>query len=87
MHINGKIEKIDVKDDHVEYDISRKDKRYHVRSENKQAVKDAVFLRKGQKIEIRGTGGDGMILVRESRLDIRSMGKTYEDTTGIDRKD
>jgi len=84
MLINGKIEKVDIIDDHVEYDIFRKDKRYHVRSEEKQAVKDAIFLRKGQSIEIKATSRDGVILAKESRLDIRSIGRTDEDTTGID---
>ncbi len=88
MHVDGKIENIEVLDDRVSYSISTDNKRICVHSKNRQAVKDAVFLRKGQNIRIKGTDDKDGILVQEARIDIRMIGEgSHEDTERIDRKD
>ena len=54
------------------YDIISGDERYLVRSEGRQAIKDAIFVRKGQYMDITGEADDHVIKPEISRIDIRS---------------
>ena len=71
MIINGKIEgEIEILDDRVCYQVTENREKYRVCSKEKQAVKDALFLREGQHIRIRGEPCGEAILVKESKIDI-----------------
>lgn len=74
MHVNGKIEKIEVLDDQVRYNIQSAHDEYNVRSVNRQAVKDAIFLREGQTVQVDGVSENGVLLVNESKIDIKRLG-------------
>lgn len=74
MHVNGKIEKIEVLDDQVRYNIRSAHDEYNVRSVNRQAVKDAIFLREGQTVQVDGVSENGVLLVNESKIDIKRLG-------------
>lgn len=74
MHVNGKIEKIEVLDDQVRYNIRSAYDEYNVRSVNRQAVKDAIFLREGQTVQVDGVSENGVLLVNESKIDIKRLG-------------
>lgn len=75
MHVNGKIEKIEILDDQVRYDIRSAQNAYKIRSVNRQAVKDAIFLREGQTIRVDGVSENGIVLVNEAIIDIKKLGK------------
>ncbi len=89
MKIDGKIEgSIIINRDSVIYCIKEEKKEYRVLSVNRQAIKDAIFLRQGQRISIEGNVKNNTILVKESKIDIKNLGeKRNEDITGIDKKD
>ena len=74
MRINGRIENIEILNDQVKYDILKENKRYNVMSKDRQAVKDAIFLRQGQIIKINGMADGDMILVEDARIDITKTG-------------
>jgi hypothetical protein len=75
MHINGKIENIEIKDNSVKYNVIKEDKSYNVLSLNRQAVKDAIFLRQGQNINIDGNSDGDVIYVSKAMIDINRQEK------------
>ena len=76
MRVNGKIDKIEILDDQVRYNIQSADKEYNVRSVNRQAIiKDAIFLREGQTILVNGVSENDVLLVNEAKIDIRRIGE------------
>ena len=75
MRVNGKIDKIDILDEQVRYNIQSADKEYNVRSLNRQAIKDAIFLREGQTILVNGVSENDVLLVNEAKIDIRRIGE------------
>ena len=70
MLINGRIGKVEIGDDQVLYRITNDNEKYQVCSKDRQAVKDALFLREGQHIRIEGEADHDMIFVKEARIDI-----------------
>lgn len=70
MKITGKVEHITLYDDRVTYEVTAPKKRYRVCSDGRQAVKDAVFLREGQRIEISGMPKGKLIIVKDAKIDI-----------------
>ena len=71
MQINGRIEgSIAILDDRVLYRVRDDAEQYRVCSTNRQAVKDALFLREGQHIRIRGEPDGETIRVEEAKIDI-----------------
>ena len=75
MHINGKIENIEIMDNSVKYNVIKEDKSYNVLSLNRQAVKDAIFLRRGQNINIDGNSDGDVIYVSKAMIDINRQEK------------
>ena len=75
MRVNGKTDKIEILDDQVRYNIQSADKEYNVRSVNRQAIKDAIFLREGQTILVNGVSENDVLLVNEAKIDIRRIGE------------
>lgn len=75
MHINGKIENIEIMDNSVKYNVIKEDKSYNVLSLNRQAVKDAIFLRQGQNINIDGNSDGDVIYVSKAMIDINRQEK------------
>ncbi|MBR6452325.1 MAG: hypothetical protein IKS87_06435 [Lachnospiraceae bacterium] len=70
MRINGRIGKVEIGDDRVLYRVTDDREDYQICSKDRQALKDALFLREGQHIRIEGEPECDMILVREARIDI-----------------
>ena len=52
------------------YEISSDGKAYRIKSEGKQAIKDAIFIRKGQTISIEGTISSDTMEVESAKIDI-----------------
>ena len=75
MHINGKIENIEIMDNSVKYNVIKEDISYNVLSLNRQAVKDAIFLRQGQNINIDGNSDGDVIYVSKAMIDINRQEK------------
>ena len=75
MHINGKIENVEIMDNSVKYNVIKEDKSYNVLSLNRQAVKDAIFLRQGQNINIDGKSDGDVIYVSKAMIDINRQEK------------
>lgn len=72
MNILGTV-KSDVKlsdECRASYEISSGGRAYRVRSDGKQAIKDAIFIRKGQTISIEGTISNNTMEVETARIDI-----------------
>ncbi len=75
MRIEGRIEgNIEIAGNNVKYHVVIGQNTYQFRSENKQAVKDAIFLREGQSIIIRGAPEGDWINVKEAWIDITHKG-------------
>jgi hypothetical protein len=75
MRVEGKIEgNIEIAGNKVKYHVASGGDSYQVCSQNKQAVKDAIFLRKGQRVIIRGAPEGDQINVKESWIDITCKG-------------
>ena len=74
MQIDGIIEGgIAILNDRVLYRVANDTEKYRVCSTNRQAAKDAVFLREGQHIRIRGEPDGKTVLVKEAKIDIRRI--------------
>jgi hypothetical protein len=75
MYVDGRIEgNIEIDDNDVKYHIAQGCNTYQIRSEKKQAVKDAIFLRVGQRLIIRGAPVGDSIYVKEALIDITHKG-------------
>ncbi|MCR4865404.1 MAG: hypothetical protein K5921_00605 [Lachnospiraceae bacterium] len=71
MRINGIVTgNIDIYDDSVSYEVNAHDNSYHVISKDKQAVKDAIFIRAGQHISVDGERISESIVSKRSQIDI-----------------
>lgn len=74
MQINGKVlGNIEIANDRVRYDVISEDQRFHIYSMDRQAVKDAVFLKEGQYIEISGIMDKKDIISKGSKIDITRL--------------
>jgi len=55
------------------YEISIDGKRFTAESVGNQAIKDYLFIRKGQNVEIEGDISDKHIEVQQAKIDISGM--------------
>ncbi len=80
MIINGIVDdNIKMIENHIEYDITDNDKEYHISSYGRQAVKDAIFIKKGYRVKIEGWKDQNSILVEKAQI---SIGEITDEDTG-----
>ena len=74
MQINGKVSgSVEILNDRVTYDVISEEQRFHIYSKDRQAVKDAIFLKEGQYIEISGIIDKDKIKSKGSKIDITRL--------------
>ena len=74
MRIEGIVKgDVTIFDDAVTYDVISDERNYHIKSKGRQALKDAIFLREGQFIEISGIMDEDKIISKGSKIDITRL--------------
>lgn len=58
-------------EDTAMYSVSMSDNQYVIESSGRQAVKDYIFIREGQLVEVEGTIKDKCIVSQKTRIEIK----------------
>ena len=62
------VEEVTEEEEHSHYRIKTKRKEYDVVSNGIQAIKDQIFIRKGQNMVVEGAEKDDVIIARKSKI-------------------
>lgn len=60
-----------INQDTAMYSVSMSDNQYVIESFGRQAVKDYIFIREGQLVEVEGTFKDKGIVAQKTRIEIK----------------
>lgn len=55
------------------YSVSMSDNQYVIESSGRQAVKDYIFIREGQLVEVEGTFKDKCIVSQKTRIELEKV--------------
>lgn len=59
-----------INQDTAKYSVNMSDNQYVIESSGRQAVKDYIFIRKGQFVEVEGTFMDKCIVSKKTRIEL-----------------
>ena len=54
----------------AKYSVNMSDNQYVIESSGRQAVKDYIFIREGQLVEVEGTFKDKCIVSKKTRIEL-----------------
>lgn len=62
-----------INQDTAMYSVSMSDNQYVIESSGRQAVKDYIFIREGQLVEVEGTFKDKCIMSQKTRIELEKV--------------
>ena len=62
-----------INQDTAMYSVSMSDNQYVIESSGRQAVKDYIFIREGQLVEVEGTFKDKCIVSQKTRIELEKV--------------
>ena len=64
------------------YKIKAGEKEYSVYTQGKQAIRDVIFIRKGQEVIVEGEECQNRVLSKKSKILLKEERRSYENVSG-----